>query len=273
MKKSRLVLTLSVMIFMLAAAGTVLAFLDGTSPGGLLLRRGDPAGKEGASLAAANVSRLNAPESAAGCRQILGNPQLDVIETGPGTGTAEPWFYLKPIIYFFEEGDGSGLAYDGFSLVLPDGDEGDPTPTSDILSQIVTFDEELQSVTVAYQRAMIDSNPTDKVYGELWRLTAEGSVDLDDPDQYRVTRWQISDSEGVWDREEHEISASLLDDLSGQEIALLLRTETNGGGASAAEEEWVLFDDVTITTCIGDAAVYLPVISSPESITNKKPNT
>jgi hypothetical protein len=170
---------------------------------------------------------------------------------------------LRPIIYFFEEGDGSGLAYDGFSLLLPDGDEGDPSPTSDILSQIVTFDKELESVTVSYQRAMLDSNPTDKVFGELWLLTVGGGVDLDDPDQYRVTRWQISDSEGSWKREEHVISESLLDDLSGQEIALLLRTETNGGGASEAEEEWVLFDDVTITTCIGNAKVYLPVILSP----------
>jgi hypothetical protein len=263
MKKSRLVITLSITIVMLAAAGTVLAFLDGTGPGALLFRRGDAAVKEGISLAAPNVGGLNKLTSADGCRQILGNPQLDVIETGPGTGTAEPWFYLKPIIYYFEEGDGSGLAYDGYSLLLPDGDDGDPSPTSDILSQVVTFDKELESVTVAYRRAMIDSNPTDKVYGELWLLTAEGDIDLDDPDQYRVTRWQISDSEGAWARETHEISESLLDDLSGQEIALLLRTETNGGGASEAEMEWVLFDDVTITSCIGDAAVYLPIVLSP----------
>jgi hypothetical protein len=262
LKKSRPAITLFLFVIFLVFAGSVLAALDATAPGSTF-RQGDSTLKGGTSLVTLDAGSLNALNEVAACRQILVNPQLDVIETGPGTGTAEPWFFLEPVIYYFEEGDGSNLAYDGYSLLLPDGDAGDPSPNSDILSQIVTFDKDLNSVTVAYQRAMIDSNPTDKVYGELWLLTPEGSIDLDNPNQYRVTRWQVSDSEGTWAKEEVDIDEGLLDDLSGQEIALLLRTETDGGGATEADMEWVLFDDVTITTCIGEALVYLPVVMRP----------
>ena len=262
MKNSRPVITLFVIVLLLVFAGSVLAMVDALAPG-LTFRQGDAAPKAGITLAAPDTGGLNALDEVAACRQIVVNPQLDVIETGPGTGTAEPWFFLKPVIYYFEEGDGSDLAYDGYSLLLPDGDDGDPSPASDILSQIVTFDKELEAVTVAYQRAMIDSNPTDKIYGELWLLTAEGGIDLEDPGQYRVTRWMVTDSEGAWAKEEIAIDEALLDDLSGREIALLLRTETDGGGATEAEMEWVLFDDVTITTCIGEAIVHLPVVIRP----------
>lgn len=215
-------------------------------------------GVSGKGQAFAQASFINS--NAEVCRQIIVNPQLDVLEFGPGKGTAEPWFFLDPVIYFFEEGDGSGLAYDGYSLVLPDGDDGDPTPTSDILSQIVQFENYLNSVTIAYQRAMLDPNPADQVYGELWQLTSEGDVDLGNPQSYRLLRWTITDSQDNYAEEVIEVSADLLSELNGQEIALLLRTVTDGGGATEADEEWVLFDDVTMTICYQPAKIFLPVV-------------
>lgn len=221
-------------------------------------------GKAKSSEGTADVAVI-APEhplssQAQSCRQIVANPQLDVLEYGPGTGTAEPWFFLDPIIYFFKEGDGTGLAYHGYSLVLPDGDEGDPTPTSDILSQIVQFEHNLRSVTIAYQRAMLDPNPADQVYGELWQLTTEGEIDVGNPQAYRIYRWTVTDSKDAWAEEVVELPAVHFAKLNGQEIALLLRTVTDGGGASEADAEWVLFDDVTITACYEPASIFLPIV-------------
>lgn len=195
----------------------------------------------------------------AGCSQIVANPQLDIVETGPGTGTAEPWIFLEAVIYFVKEEE-SSLAYDGYSLVLPDGDEGDATPRRDILGQIVQFPSGLTSATITYQRAMLDANAADRVYGELWRLTDEGEVEIGNPGTYRVTRWTVTDSNDAYKEEVIALDKGLLSQLDGQPIALLLRTETDGGGATEAEKEWVLFDDVTLTACGGEGGVFLPVI-------------
>jgi hypothetical protein len=255
-----------VALSLLAVAGRLLA--AGTAPAESTPARHGAALLQGArpELAKPAGDRMEGRTAVAGpevgiCKQIVLNPQLNVNELGAGSGTAEPWFFLDPIIYYFKEGDGSDLAYDGYSLVLPDGDEDDPTPKSDILSQILFFPADLESATVAYQRAMLDANPGDSAYGELWLLTEEGDIDLSKPAQYRVTQWPISDSKDVWAKETIQLDPAVLKKLDDKEIALLMRTVTSGGGASAAEMEWVLLDDITVTACVPNKDLYLPVIS------------
>jgi hypothetical protein len=245
----------------LLAAGTVPAESTAARHGAALLRASRAELTKVAGDKVDGQTAVGGPQRASTCEQIVLNPQLNVTELGAGSGTAEPWFFLDPIIYYFKEGDGSDLAYDGYSLVLPDGDEDDPTPKSDILSQILFFPADLESATVAYQRAMLDANPGDSAYGELWLLTEEGDIDLSKPAQYRVTQWPISDSKDVWAKETIQLDPAVLKKLDDKEIALLMRTVTSGGGASAAEMEWVLLDDITVTACVPNKDLYLPVIS------------
>ncbi len=263
MRTFRLVIAVLGVAFVVGVAGSVFASFDARTVN-TIISRGDYAAKQTHRVGIADSVHPNEQGRVVACPQVIVNPQLNVVELGPNTGAAEPWFFLEPIIYFLKEGDGSGLAYDGYSLILPDGDVGDPSPQSDILSQIVALGPELVSVTVSYQHLTLDSNPQDNAFGELWLLTADGDIDLTNPAQYRAARWEISESEDVWSKQTVEVSEAALAKLAGQDIALLLRTVTDGGGPTEADKEWVLFDDVTITACSSSdnmgGTIYLPAI-------------
>jgi hypothetical protein len=203
------------------------------------------------------------------CGNIIANSQLDILEFGDGTGTAEPWAFLIPQLYYVHEGDPNigFLAFDGYSLIFEDGDPGDPSPTVDLFAQGFLMPNNLTSIRAVYWRMSIDGNITDEVWGELWLLDENGYLHLDDPDRYLVGYWPVSESELTWDLESVTAPEGIVNALKGRPTALLFYNYTDGSGSGApeAEKEWMLMDDIVLEICYKTTAVtgkqlYLPVI-------------
>ncbi|MDX1416040.1 MAG: hypothetical protein R3293_17720 [Candidatus Promineifilaceae bacterium] len=193
------------------------------------------------------------------CDQLLANTTIDIVEFGDGTGTAEPWSVIFPIVYFTDD---PNLAYDGYSLILEDGDDGDPDPNIDMFAQGFVMPEDLTEISVEYFRAMLDSNVNDEAFGELWLLDDDWVLHLDDPGQYFVGSWTVTESEAVWARESiFSNDPAFLNKMAGKKMAILLFNITDGGGATEAEKEWVLFDNVNLYACTQPRSeVFLPTI-------------
>lgn len=201
------------------------------------------------------------------CGNIIANSHLNILEFGDGTGTAEPWAFLEPYVYYVKEGDDPDLAFDGYSLLFADGDSGDPSPTLDMFAQGFLMPKNLTSITVAYWRASIDGNINDEVWGELWLLDENGYLHLDDPDQYQVGYWDVSESELEWNQESVNAPAGIVKALDSRPTAILFYNWTDGSNPSApeAQKEWMLMDDIVMEVCYKPAAVsgkrtYLPSI-------------
>ena len=219
---------------------------DGSSPANISLQAG-----ETVTCVFHNVN--------ASCDQVLANTQLDIVEFGDGTGTAEPWSVIIPIVYYIDD---PAYAYDGYSLILEDGDSGDPDPTIDMFAQGFLMPDDLNEISVEYMRAMLDSNPNDDVYGELWLLDDDWVLHLDDPDNYFVGSWTVAESEAVWAKQSIVSSdPSFLNKMAGKKMAILFFNITDGGGATEAEKEWVLFDDVNLYACTqAHGEIFMPAI-------------
>lgn len=201
------------------------------------------------------------------CGNIIVNPQLDILEFGDGTGTAEPWAFLIPQVYYVKEGEEPDLAYDGYSLLFADGDAADPSPTIDMFAQGFLMPKDLTSITVAYWRASIDGNINDEVWGELWLLDNDGYLHLDDPEHYFVGYWEVDESELVWNQETVTAPKDIVQALSGRPAAILFYNWTDGSspGAPESQKEWMLMDDIFMDVCYKPATVtgkraYLPTI-------------
>ena len=208
---------------------------------------------------------------ATACSNLIANSQLNILEFGDGTGTADPWVFLEPIVYYVNENDPADpygpWAFDGYSLVFEDGDAGDPSPTIDMFAQGFLMPGNLTEVTVEYWRASVDGNPNDVVWGELWLLDDEGYLHWDDPDTYFVGYWDVYESEGEWNLETITTPDEIVKDLDGRWAALGLYNDTDGSSPSAPEneKEWMLIDDITLTACYKPTTVsgkkaYLPSV-------------
>jgi hypothetical protein len=196
------------------------------------------------------------------CNQLLVNTQLDILEFGDGTGTAEPWSIIFPIVEYISEPDG---AYDGYSLVLPDGDSSDPadpSPTIGMFAQGFIMPSDLTEINIEYQSKTTGSNPDDNVYGELWLLDDDWVLHLDEWDTYFVADWTVAESEGVWAKQTiTSTDQDHLNKMAGQKMAILLYTDTDGGGATEVEKEWVLFDNIELMAwSAAGGKVFLPTL-------------
>lgn len=199
---------------------------------------------------------LTFPSSVSGdvvCKQLLLNPQLDVLELGDGTGRAEPWVVYDPVVYYSNQ----DYVSPQHSLVLVDADTQvtDPTPTQDAFAQALYMPTGLVTVTIEYYAAMANANTTDRALGNLWTVDANG-----EPVTF-LGGWEVRESPNAWQKQTVLITGS--DDLAnmaGQRIAIFLFNATDGNTPG----EIVLFDDVTLTACSraapSGAAVYLPAV-------------
>jgi hypothetical protein len=203
------------------------------------------------------------------CGNIIANSQLNILEFGDGYGSAEPWAFLIPQLYYVNENDPNIgiLAFDGYSLIFEEGDVGDPSPTVDLFAQGFLMPGNLTSIRAVYWRMSIDSNINDEVWGELWLLDNNGYLHLDDPDQYLVGYWEVFESELEWNQEAVVATEGIVNALKGRPAALLFYNYTDGSDPSApeAEKEWMLMDDIVLEICYKAATVtgkrtYLPLI-------------
>jgi hypothetical protein len=191
----------------------------------------------------------------ASCEQVLTNTALNVVEFGDGSGTAEPWATLFPIVYFTND---PGLAFDGTSLLLEDLDSGDTSPTIDAFAQGFLMPDNLSELNIEYQRATLGSNTTDKAFGELWLLDDEGFLNLDDPDTYFVANWEVTDSDMTWQKEiVSSTDGALLNEMEGRWMAIIMLNVTNG----VAPVETILFVEVRLSGCTATPPLYLPMIT------------
>jgi hypothetical protein len=185
----------------------------------------------------------------AGCQQLIVNSELDVLIFDDGTGTAEPWVVLWPIVYY----DSTIYTSPSYSLVLDIGDSGDPTPLYDGFGQAFYMPAGLTSVTVNYNRKIDFANGVDEVFGELWSVDAQGFLD-----EY-ITGWIVGDSPADWSARVYNINdGPTLNELSGRLLALVLVNDTTD--PSPGEITW--FDDITLTACYvpPDYAAYMPAV-------------
>ncbi len=196
-----------------------------------------------------DTSSLQRQQSGDACRQLLLNPEFDVLELGEGQGRAEPWFVNDPIVYY----SSADYVSADYSLLFWDADDDDPSPGQDAFAQAFYMPANLTSVTIRYQTATLDANETDRALGNLWTVDADGNfVDF-------LGGWIVFESPDTWYEQTVPITEQEdLAPLAGRQIALVLFSQTDG----AAPGERVYFDDVTLTACSAtpSTAVYLPLV-------------
>ena len=171
------------------------------------------------------------------CDQLIANTELDVIDFGDGTGSAEPWAVLWDIVYF----DSVIFNSPSHSLVLEIGDGGDPTPTFDGFGQAFNMPEDLNSVTIEYSRRIDFANPNDDLFYELWTVDDMGFLD-----QY-ITGFNVGETPGGWsDRMGTVNDAGTLNQMEGELMALVF---ANGTTDLSPPNEVAWFDDIMLTAC------------------------
>ena len=207
------------------------------------------------------------------CVNLIANSQLDILEFGDGTGTAEPWVFLEPIVYYINGNDPTDpfapWAFDGYSLLFEDGDLGDPSPAYDMFGQGFLMPENLTDVTVEYWRFSVDGNLADIVWGELWLLDDDGYINFNDPETYLVGYWDVYESDMEWNLESVSATDEMLEALSGRPAALIFYNDTDSSSPDApeSEKEWMLIDDISLSACykpaeVSGKRVYLPSVQT-----------
>ena len=169
------------------------------------------------------------------CKQLLANPHLDVVN-----GSIPSWSILEPRVYY------STTTYVSppSAIVMPEGDDGDPSLKEDAFGQIFTMSSGLTSVTVEFQTRTANANAVDKVFGNLWTVDAGNKLD-----QF-IGGWAVADSADAWAGRKVLVQDSGdLADMAGQKMAIIFFTDANG----QAPGEVVYFDDITLTACTGAA--------------------
>ncbi len=191
------------------------------------------------------------------CFQLLANTELEIVEFGDGTGIAEPWVILWPIVYFDDE----VFTSPNYSLVLIDADEDpddpDPDPGVDGFGQGFFMPDDLNYAIIEYQTGTLNTNDTDIAGGKIFTLDNEGFLDDE------ILTWTINNSDGEWQGRFVEIlDEDTLQAMEGEALAIVFLTNTNG----SAPGEWVYFDDITVIACFESApppqsgTVFLPNI-------------
>jgi hypothetical protein len=183
------------------------------------------------------------------CVEVIRNPQMDVVEFGDGTGSAEYWTILWQQIYF----DNRAGYYRSASHSLAMAD--DPAVDSDIIDTSLDYDafgqgfiapSGLVSITIDYSRMYANMNEGDTAYYGLWTLDSEGYLDS------LVVYWTIGGTSGAWqDRHGNLVDTAILAQLSGKSLAFVFDMETD----RVAPNETIWVDDTQVTLCF-DAGAY-----------------
>jgi hypothetical protein len=205
---------------------------DGSNPNSISLQAGETV----------TCTFKNVQEGDESCNQLLVNTEMDVVELGGGKGTVEPWSIIFQNVYYTND---PNLAYDGYSMVLVDGDPDDTSPTIDMFGQGFVMPNGLTEISAEYMFATLDTNPTDKAYGGLWLLDDDWVLHLGDPDSF-VAGWTVAESQGAWAKQTITSNdPSFLNKMAGKKVAMLLYTDTDNVGTT----EDVFFDNVKFTAC------------------------
>lgn len=210
------------------------------------------------------TAQLQAVESPdADCFQLLANPQLDIVEFGDGTGSAEPWVVLTQEIYFFTD----SYTSPAYSLGMEDGDEGSGSEADeDAFGQGFFMPTQLESVVVEYSHAAYQLDAADEVYGALWSLDKDGFLDE------VLVAWTVGqpDETDAWSNRFVEITSSAdLSPMNGTVMAMTFFTYGN----RQEPFEFALFDDVQVTACVkstpaGPGQLYLPTIMNKAGLSS-----
>lgn len=190
----------------------------------------------------------------ADCYQLLANPQLDIVEFGDGSGSAEPWVVLEPTIYYY-----SFSVSPEYSLGMADDNDDEGAGGDfdyDVFGQGFFMPDQLESVTVYYSTAVNQQDSFDDVEGQIWSLDAQGFLDEE------LAWWPISQPESDldWRGRFVEITdAAFLQTLEGRPLALILVAFND----RLAPYEINYFDDVAVVACVksgaaGATRLYLP---------------
>lgn len=194
------------------------------------------------------LQAVEAPE-ADYCFQLLANTQMNIVEFGDGTGSAEPWVVLSPAIYYFKDAYVSPI----YSLGMEDGDEGSGNQEDeDAFGQGFYMPSGLKSVRVEYFTSVYNPDSFDEVYGALWSLDRDGFLDQ------VLASWTVGQpaNPAQWYGRFVEITnGATLDPMNGNPMAMTFFTY----GDRLPPFEFALFDDVTVTACV-DTRLYLPNI-------------
>lgn len=213
------------------------------------------------------------------CKQMLLNPQMDVVDFGDGTGAIDYWAVLWQNVYFDDRPGYYRSAK--HSLVMVD----DPDYDTDYISPTLDLDSfgqgfyaptGLLTVTVTYSRLYSPTSYNDFAYGNFYTLDSEGRLD-ENP-----VWWTIGETPSGWsDRIVVINNPTVLASLSGRALALVFEEFAS----RSYPHEFIWLDDAQVTVCYQAAVyannVYLPVTlrafstgptcipREPDSVTNR----
>jgi hypothetical protein len=185
------------------------------------------------------------------CVDLIVNPQMDVVEFGDGTGSAEPWVVLVQNTYY----NTAIYQSPSYSLGMIDEDDGtggDASHDYDAFGQAFQAPEGLTYLKISFNRYYVDPNANDIVWSNLWTVDSEGY--LEDLVAYRT----IGESPSGWNNRYWELNSSELAAVSGRTLALVF--DMAGDRANPGEEIWL--DDAQVRACYatGSVAVHLPLV-------------
>ncbi len=203
------------------------------------------------------TSTSSSPQSTSeACMTMLANPQMDILKTGPTTGTVDSWVILAQNVYYDDRpGYYNSPSY---SLVMVD----DPGNDSVIISSTLDYDAfgqsfqapgGLTSITINYSRLYTNANSGDKAFYNLWTVDSQGY--LDQPIRY----YSIGESPTGWSNRQTVITDSaVLAALSGQRVMFIFDMESD----RQSPYEWIWLDDAQVQLCYatGPTKVYLPIV-------------
>jgi hypothetical protein len=189
------------------------------------------------------------------CFQMIANRELNVVELGDGTGTAEPWVILDPIVYYWRNDLVSPPNYYLFIMdtIAGGADElaGDTTPSEDWFAQGILMPDNLVSVQIVYDTATQNSESVDNTYGQFWHVDENG----DFPEDGAILYWENPDWDVIDPNNPAEewlnytvtiTQTNFLSELSGNRVALLFYNITD----TLPPDESTLFDNITVTACV-----------------------
>lgn len=189
------------------------------------------------------------------CADMLANSAMDIVKTGPTTGTIDSWVVLAHNIYYDDASGYYNSPY--YSLVMAD----EPPGYDDVLcSEAVDCDAfgqafkaptNLVSVTIKYSRLYENENTADYSGYELWTLDNEGYLDE------VIGSWGIGAGTG-WSNRQATLDPTQVISASGKMLALVFYMESD----RTAPAEFVWLDDAQVTACfsVGARKVYLPLV-------------
>lgn len=188
------------------------------------------------------------------CKDMILNPQMDVVEFGDGTGSIEHWIVMFQKIYY----DSQKYNSPSYSLVMVDETDGsdpyggDATRDYDEFGQGFQAPGNLTYLKVSYSRLYANANPGDQAWSNLWMLDSEGNLDT------LIAYATIGESPDSWSNRYWELGSEGLAAVSGKPLALVF--DMMSSRTPPGEVIWL--DDAQVRLCYesGPYTIHLPCV-------------